>query len=250
MKFCGWTLFKICEAGFDCKSRTLTHFIAFEEHFGGQVSRKTSARREVPCWRLYTAILGVYEENQLQFSNSIKNKGYCQSIEQRNISFQNDISLKAMRLGVLWWEKLKIHERQGRIVSLDQLMGVGEQLLLIFSSCLLAGRVKKLQMFINFCLKVDYSANLNHSKSTWRHYLSSCEMFKIVTDIKSSVPRNQEIKAAVILITLCLTSWHYVIAWNSKWRRIWHKYVTCNQRNVKNLAESASTCFLAMLRNW
>ena len=148
-----------------------------------------------------------------------------------------------MRLGVLWWEKLKIHERQGRIVSLDQLMGVGEQLL-IFSSCLLAGRVKKLQMFINFCLKVDYSANLNHSKSTWRHYLSSCEMLKIVTwHQKLSAAKSRE--AAVILVTLCLTSWYYVIAWNSKWRRIWHKYVT-NQRNVKNLAESASTCLVAL----
>ena len=45
MKLCRWTLFKICEAGFDRKSRTLTHFIAFEEHFGGQVSRKTCPSR-------------------------------------------------------------------------------------------------------------------------------------------------------------------------------------------------------------
>ena len=42
-------------------------------------------------------------------------------IEQRNISFQNDISLKTMRLGVLLWEKLKNRETQGRIVSLDHL---------------------------------------------------------------------------------------------------------------------------------
>ena len=42
-------------------------------------------------------------------------------IEQRNISFQNDISLKTMRLGVLSWEKLKNRETHGRIVSLDQL---------------------------------------------------------------------------------------------------------------------------------
>ena len=47
-------------------------------------------------------------------------------IEQRNISFQNDISLKTMRLGVLW-EKLKNRETQGRIVSLDQQLGVAEQ---------------------------------------------------------------------------------------------------------------------------
>ena len=42
-------------------------------------------------------------------------------IEQRNISFQNDISLKTMRLGVLLWEKLKNRGTQGRIVSLDRL---------------------------------------------------------------------------------------------------------------------------------
>ena len=36
--------------------------------------------------------------------------------------------------------------------------------LLINSSCLLPGRVKKLQKFISFCLKVGHSANLKHSK--------------------------------------------------------------------------------------
>ena len=41
-------------------------------------------------------------------------------IEKRNISFQNYISLKTMRLGVLSWEKLKNLQTHGRIVSLDQ----------------------------------------------------------------------------------------------------------------------------------
>ena len=41
--------------------------------------------------------------------------------EQRNIAFQNDISVKTMRLGVLLSEKLKNRETQGRIVSMDQL---------------------------------------------------------------------------------------------------------------------------------
>ena len=61
---------------------------------------------------------------------------------------------KTMRLGVLSWEKLKNRETHGRIVRLDQL-GVEEQLL-IFSSCLSPGRVKKLEMFINFCLEVGH----------------------------------------------------------------------------------------------
>ena len=47
--------------------------------------------------------------------------------------------------------------------------GVEEQLL-IPSSCLSRRPVKKLQKFINFCLKVGYSANLKYSKSTWTTY--------------------------------------------------------------------------------
>ena len=57
-----------------------------------------------------------------------------------------------------------------RIVSLDQLGSRGALQLLIFLSCLSPGRVKKLQKFINSCLKVGHSANLKHSKSSynWR----------------------------------------------------------------------------------
>ena len=38
-------------------------------------------------------------------------------------------------------------------------------------SCLSSGRVKKLQKFINLCLKVGHGANLKGSKSTWRHLI-------------------------------------------------------------------------------
>ena len=47
-------------------------------------------------------------------------------IKQRNISFQNDISLKTMRLGVLSWEKLKNRETHSRIVSFDKLREIAE----------------------------------------------------------------------------------------------------------------------------
>ena len=50
-----------------------------------------------------------------------------------------------MRLGVLSWEKLKNCETHDRIESSPR-------------------RVKKLQKFINFCLKVGHSANLKHIK--------------------------------------------------------------------------------------
>ena len=54
-------------------------------------------------------------------------------------------------------------------------LGVEEQLL-ISSSCSSSsscspGRVKRLQKFINVCLKVDHSANLKHSKFTWRQLI-------------------------------------------------------------------------------
>ena len=62
-------------------------------------------------------------------------------------------------------------------------LGVKEQLL-IFSSCLSPGRVKKLQKFISFCLKVGHSAYLKHSKFTWRKL--------IVMRLLSNVP-NQHI---------------------------------------------------------
>ena len=45
--------------------------------------------------------------------------------------------------------------------------------LMTFSSWLSPGRVKKLQKFINFCLKVGHSATLKRLKSTWRQ--SSCD---------------------------------------------------------------------------
>ena len=85
-------------------------------------------------------------------------------IQQRKILFQNDISLKTMRLGVLLreelnksWDSRQNHE-----------LGVKEQLLLISLSCLSPGWVKKLQEFMKFCLQVSHNANLTHSKSTWR----------------------------------------------------------------------------------
>ena len=126
-------------------------------------------------------------------------------IEQRNISFQNDISLKTMRLGVLSWEKLKHRETHGRIVSLDQLrLGVEEQLL-IFSSCLSPGRVKKLQKFINFGLKVGHSANLKHSKSTWRQ--SSCDSCEMSWNVQNqhigiiAIAEREQSTTVVVLIS-------------------------------------------------
>ena len=136
-------------------------------------------RREVSCSLRFSALTWG-ESLTIHISATVDISVF---IEQRNISLQNDISLKTIILGVLSWEKLKHRETHGRIVSLDQLrLGVEEQLLIFSVSCLSPGQVKKLQKFINFCLRVGHSSNLKHSKSTWRQSsCDSCEMYKIST---------------------------------------------------------------------
>ena len=94
-------------------------------------------------------------------------------IEQRNISFQNDISLKKpWDWGVSSWKKLKHRETHGRIVSLEQT----------------GSRKAIADLFVMFIAWTSqkaskvHSANLKHSKSTRRQ--SSCasrEMYKIST---------------------------------------------------------------------
>ena len=94
MKFCRWTLFKIYEElkdisdenkqSFDSKSRTLTHFVAFEEVYGRQASLADV---------VHTAtVLGFYMR-RINYDSSSNNINVFVFIEQRNISFQNDISL-------------------------------------------------------------------------------------------------------------------------------------------------------------
>ena len=138
MKFCRWTLFEagralflknwkkysrktwflILKHGFDGKGRTLTHLVAFEEHMADKVSRKTVAKLLLTAlYRLqFSAFLYM---RRINYDSATVNISVF--IEQRKISFQNDISLKTTRLGVLSWEKLKNRETHGRIVSLDQL---------------------------------------------------------------------------------------------------------------------------------
>ena len=79
---------------------------------GRQMSRKTVA------WSLAD---GVVQFTILDFyMRTINHDSATVNIsvftEQRNISFQNDISLKTTRLGVVWWEKFKNRETQ-RIAS-------------------------------------------------------------------------------------------------------------------------------------
>ena len=124
MNFCRSTLFEAGRAlfmknwqeenknGFDSKSRTLTHFVAFEERMADKWLSKPSRSL------LQLAILGVCMRRIKYDSATVNNSVF---IEQRNISFQNDISLKkTMRLGVSSWKKLKHREAHGRIVSLEQ----------------------------------------------------------------------------------------------------------------------------------
>ena len=84
-------------------------FVAFEEHMADECLAKPSRSL------LQLAILGVYMRRINYDLATVKISVF---IEQRNISFQDDISPKTMRLGVL---SLKNHETHVRIVSLDQL---------------------------------------------------------------------------------------------------------------------------------
>ena len=76
------------------------------------------------------------------------------------------LSLSATRIKSSEFETVSLSRIAGVIYSLWS-WGVEEQLL-FSSSCLSPGQIKKLQKLINFCLKVGHSANLKHSKPTWR----------------------------------------------------------------------------------
>ena len=127
-------------------------------------------RREVSCSLRFLAFT---EENHLRFSNS---KHFCFYWTKKHFISEWYFT-KNHEIG-----SLVVRKVNGRIASLDQLrLGVEEQLL-IFSSCLSPGRVKKLQKFIKLCVKVGHSANLKHSKSTWRQSsCDSCKKYKIST---------------------------------------------------------------------
>ena len=108
-------------------------------------------------WQMSCSSRRLHEENQLRFSNSKHCRFYW-------------TTLKTMRLGVLSWGKLNNRETYGRIMSLDQLesrRAIADLFVMFFT-----WRVKKLQKFVNVCLKVGYSANLKHSKSTWRQLIA------------------------------------------------------------------------------
>ena len=77
--------------------------------------------------------------------------------------------------------------------------------LLIFSSCLSPGRVKKLQKFINLCLKVGHSANLNYWNCTWRQSpCEFCEMYKISRSLYISFFLSHHVVYLFQKVFICL----------------------------------------------
>ena len=136
-------------------------------------------------------------------------------IQQRNILFQNDISLKTTKKHFISeWYFPKNHEigslavrkvkkswdsRQNR--ELGPAYGVEEQLL-ISSSCLSPGRLKKLQKFINFCLKVGHSANLKHSKSTWSQLIVLWKVQNHPQRLTTSWSRNGKDRSTTVVVLI------------------------------------------------
>ena len=128
-------------------------------------------RREVSCSLRFTRCL--HEENHLRFSNSKHFRFYW---------------TKKHFISACIWYFTKNHEIGSLVVRTVKRSWDSRQnreLRPASRNCwsfLSPGRVKKLQKFVNFCLKVGHSANLKHSKSTWRQSsCASCEMYKIST---------------------------------------------------------------------
>ena len=142
------------------------------------MSRKTVTKSLAAC-----DSRRLHEENHLRFSNSKHFRFYWTKkhfISEWYFTKNNEIgSLVVGKVKTSW------DSRQNR----DQLrLGVDEQVLILSASCIFPasclspGRVKKLQKFINFCLKGGHSSNLKHSKSTRRQSsCDSCEIYKIIT---------------------------------------------------------------------
>ena len=154
-------------------------------------------RREVSCSLRF--LVFTWGESIFYYNSATVNISIL--IEQRNISFQNAwYFTKNHEIGGLVMRKVKKSwdSQQNRELKLVQL-------LLIFSSCLSPGRVKKLQKFINLCLKVGHSANLNYWNCTWRQSpCEFCEMYKISTSLYISFFLSHHVVYLFQKVFICL----------------------------------------------
>ena len=142
------------------QSRTLlTHLVAFEEHIADKCLAKASRSlllRALCSLQFLAFTWGESITIQQQYS--------------KHFHFY-----WAKKHFISEWYFPKDHEtgslvvrKDKKIESLDQ---IGSRraiadLFVMFTRCLSPGRVKKLQKFMNFCLKVGHSVNLKRSKST------------------------------------------------------------------------------------
>ena len=193
------------------KTVTATSFSGIRRTLWPTSVSQNRPKVSVSCWRLYTATPAVYMRRINCDSGTV------------DISFFYIYFAKNHEIGSLVVRKVEksLESRQNRIVSLDQFgsrRAVADLLVMFIAWT----SQKDL-----FCLKVDRSANLNPSKSTWRQPVK-CTKSK--PDIESSGPRNQEKQ-------LWSPSGN-VIAWNSKWRRKRHQYLT----KAKECEESGRKC--------
>ena len=117
------------------------------------------------------AILCIYMRRIINYDWATVNISVL--IQQRNISFQNDIFLKTMRLGVLSWEKLKNCESHDSIESSP-------------------GRVKKGSKIHKLLSQVGHGANLKHIKF---------HMKTTYRPVKGTKSQRQKLWAQCTLIT-------------------------------------------------
>ena len=114
------------------------------------------SRSLISCSLRFTRRL--HEENHLRFSNSKHFRFYWTKkhfISEWYFTKNHEIGSLVVRKVKKSWDSQQ--NRELRQASRN---------CWIFSSWLSPGRVKKLQKFINFCLRVGHSANMKYSKST------------------------------------------------------------------------------------
>ena len=122
----------------------------------------------------------LHEENQLRFSNSKQFRFYWKQkhfISEWYFTKKNhEIKSLVVRKVETSWDSRQNRELELAWESKSNCWSFRH-----------VYRVKKLQKFVKFCLKVGHSANLTRLKSTWRQSsCDSCETYKISTSRKGN----------------------------------------------------------------
>ena len=156
-------------------------------------------RREVSGSLQFSAFM--HEENHLRFSSSKHFRFYWTKkhvTAEWYFTKNHEIGSLVVRKVKTSWDSRQRNRKLGT-ASLGSRRAIADLFVLF-----IAGRIKKLQKFINFCLKVGHSANLKHSKSTRQLSCDSCERYKISTSRNGNDLRQ-------------LSFWYRALSYGADW---------------------------------